>query len=347
MKEPQHLVVGPEQHGVVEYALRLSDELGITPLRFETAAELEEALSLDFSSGVHLCFTDHLWGENPQAAVERVERVAGGAPLSISFHDIPQPQEGAERFQERAGAYLRLGELADVVTVNSQHEAGFFAEQGSDVRPVVIPLPLPQPVLSQSEREKINAEQAQKLQQRLKGSAGASGAERDYPQLAVMGFLYPGKGHRELIESLAGTGACVRALGGVSAGHDDLVDELNDAAHRAGVKFSVTGFLPEEELERHMLATEIPVCAHRHFSASGSLMKWISLGRRVLVADTAYSRELADRWGDFIVLVADDRWRQAVEHLSADFALATEPPTDWTWRDVAAAFQAEWADSLD
>lgn len=334
MRAPQHVVIGPEQHGVVEYALRLCKELGVEPLRFESAEALEKVLPLQLPSGVHICFTDHLWGESPEVAVDMVAKLAQGTPLSVSFHDVPQPQEGEERFEKRSAAYRRLGQLADVVSVNSEHEAIFFRENCPNVQPAVISLPLPVPVLSVDERAELS------------GWQGRAGGECARSQIAVMGFLYPGKGHRELIESLAGTGASITALGGVSAGHDDLVDQLNEAAQGSGVDFLITGFLPEEELERHMLATEIPVCAHRHFSASGSLMKWLSLGRRVLVVDTPYSRELAQRWEGLIVLVEDDQWKQAIDNLSADFSRAVEPPTDWTWANVADSYRAQWAESL-
>ena len=39
----------------------------------------------------------------------------------------------------------------------------------------------------------------------------------------------------------------------------------------------------------------MPVCPHRHFSASGSLMTWLGAGRKVLVTDSDYAREI-DAW---------------------------------------------------
>ena len=359
-----HLVIGPEEHGVVEYALRSqaaletlandagrrgSEEAGRNPapglnsgprlLRVASWEELDEQIVAEALNAVtsmdqganpasvatlHVCFTDHLFSPTPHEAVERVTRLAQGRRLSVSFHDIPQIQEGRERFEERAAAYTRLGDRADVLAVNSRHEAAFFTERCADAQPVVIPLPLPEVVGVASDAEV--------------GSRADAGG----PVVAVMGFVYPGKGHRELIEALAGTGATVRALGGLSEGHDWLRDQLETAAREAGIEFELTGYLAENELEQEMLAADVPVCAHRHFSASGSLMKWISLGRRVLVADSPYARELAETWGEHIVPVKDDRWAEAIAALPADFSRRVPPAHSWAWADVAAAYARAW-----
>lgn len=325
---PQHIIVGPTEHGVVTYALQLSHALEVEPLRFDSWRDLEAALPLKLESpSVHVCFTDHLFGDTPAQAVQLMHRLGKQFFLSISFHDVPQPQEGEERFATRARAYAELGERADVLVVNSEHEAAFFREHCyKAVYPLVLPLPLPA----------VHTQTA----------ASAPLLNAQPLEISIMGFLYPGKGHQELLESLSGLNANVRALGKLSDGHDWLLESLETTAQDAGVGFEVTGYLNEPELEEQMLRTQIPVCAHRHFSASGSLMKWISLGRRVLVSDNTYSRELAKIWGDFITLVPDDNWALAIQNLPADFSQRLDAPINWTWADVAQGYATAWASGV-
>lgn len=336
------MVIGPQEHGVTAYALDLCRTLHIKPLRFETWQDLESALPLSVDSeSLHLCFTDHLWGETPQDAAALVRRLGEQFYLSISFHDVPQPQEGQERFATRAQAYAALGERADVLVVNSQHEAAFFAEHCvAQVHPVVLPLPLPPKTVS----SKTETAKAQQPDSELAGNPKCenSSAPGESLEIGVMGFVYPGKGHEELLQSIAGMNANVRALGGLSTGHDWLEQHLQEIAHTSGVSFEITGYLSEEELQAQMMRTEVPICAHRHFSASGSLMKWISLGRKVLVSDSPYSRELAQIWGDFIVLVSDNQWVQALRELPADFSRPLPAPTNWTWEHLANGYRKAW-----
>lgn len=325
---PQHIVVGPAEHGVVTYALQLCDALNVEPLCFESWQDLERALPLTLETqSVHICFTDHLLGDTPARAVQLMHRLGEQFYLSISFHDVPQVQEGEERFASRTRAYVELGERADVLVVNSEHEAAFFRRHcRKAVYPLVLPLPLAAVETQGNYRAKPLTEQPL--------------------DISVMGFLYPGKGHQELLESLNGVNANVRALGKISEGHDWLLEKLEATAQNAGVGFEVTGYLSEPELEEQMLRTQIPVCAHRHFSASGSLMKWISLGRRVLVSDNTYSRELAKIWGDFITLVPNDEWARVIKNLPVDFSQRLEAPTNWTWAHVAQGYERAWASGI-
>ncbi|MDC7104158.1 glycosyltransferase [Corynebacterium falsenii] len=339
-----HVLVGPDEHGVTEYGLRLADALSelaggqsVPVHRFATWQDLRDAVDGGWRPGrpsdpgdpVHVTFTDHLLGADPQAAVELVDKLAESRSLSVSVHDVPQPQEGTARCQRRAAAYVRLAERADVLWVNSEHEARFFREECRSqgrraVDPQIVPLPLPATLTDATDTA---------------GKRGGSGVASD---VTVMGFIYPGKGHAELIDALAGAGVRVRALGALAAGHAELGEQLTQAAERGGLDLEISGYLPEADLERAMRAADVPVCPHRHFSASGSLMKWVALGRRVLVADSDYARELAELWPEFIVTVRDDQWAQAIAELPQGFSEPLEPPTNWTWQDVARAYQRTW-----
>ncbi|MCS5480350.1 glycosyltransferase [Corynebacterium sp. YIM 101645] len=295
-----HLIVGPDGHGVTEYALALARHTGghvvrdIGPLP---------------SGPVHVTFTDHLFGPGPAEAVERVLDRCAGHPLSVSLHDIPQPQEGAERFARRRPAYLHLAGEADLVVCNSRHESAFFDSQVE-----VIPLPVP---------------------------AVDSPYDPGPGTVGILGFIYPGKGHDDLIRALAGTGLEIRALGGVSAGHEDWAAHLQDLAAECGVRLSITGYLSEEELAVEMGRIAVPVCAHRHYSASGSLMTWLGAGRHVLVSDSPYTREMAGRWPGRIGIVSD--WREALLQAAASPTPPVGAATGWDWPEVAAEWRSRWA----
>ncbi|WP_115685986.1 glycosyltransferase family 1 protein [Corynebacterium senegalense] len=301
-----HLIVGPDGHGVTAYARSLAGELGAEVVREETFADT--ALP---DGPVHVTFTDHLFGTTPDAAVDALLARLGNRPFSLSLHDIPQPEEGSERFARRAPAYRRLTAAATLAAVNSEHEASFFgavdAFDGLATPVSVIRLPIP------------------------RVDAPAPFAPEPNT-VGILGFIYPGKGHEDLIAALRGTGYRLRFLGGVSAGHEEWAAGLAEHAE-------ITGWLSDADLAREMARTAIPVCAHRHFSASGSLMTWLGAGRTVLASDSPYTREI-DRWlPGRITLVRDGAWREAVDTFEPR---VLEPPS-WGWADVAAAWKKEWA----
>ncbi|MCP1386914.1 glycosyltransferase family 1 protein [Corynebacterium sp. TA-R-1] len=289
-----HLIVGPAAHGVTAYALQLADALGTVDIvREETFTEAPLP-----DGPIHVAFTDHLFGAGPDAAVETLLARVGERPLSVSFHDVPQPEEGAERFARRAAAYQRLAAAADVVGTNSEHEARFFDAPSSVIR-----LPIPQ-VHSEFDPEP--------------GTVG------------VLGYLYPGKGHEYLIAALDGSGYRLRFLGAVSKGHEAWAEEL--ARHA-----EITGWLSDDELAAEMGRIEIPVCAHRHFSASGSLMTWLGAGRTVLATDSDYTREI-DAWLPGRITRVSGSWRDAVDAFQPE---VLDPPR-YGWADVATAWEDAW-----
>ena len=280
----KHLIVGPAGHGVTEYALGLARTTGAEVIREETFGDTPLA------GPVHVTFTDHLFGDTAERLLARID-----GPLSVSLHDIPQPEEGAERYARRARVYRELVEKADVAVVNSDHEASFF-----DANTTVIRLPIP--VIDSPFNPKEDT-------------------------VGVLGFLYPGKGHEDLIDALPDSR--LRFLGAVSHGHETWAENL-DA--------EITGWLSDAQLAREMGRIAVPVCPHRHFSASGSLMAWLGAGRTVLVRDSAYAREI-DAWlPGRVTLVADGGWREAVDkHVPKQM----DPPR-YGWAEVAELWEETW-----
>lgn len=280
----KHLIVGPVGHGVTEYALGLARATGAEVIREETFGDTP------LNGPVHVTFTDHLFGDTAELLLARID-----GPLSVSLHDIPQPEEGAERYARRAGVYRELVEKADVAVVNSEHEASFF-----DAAPTVIRLPIPV-IDSPFDPEP--------------GSVG------------VLGFLYPGKGHEDLIDALPDSR--LRFLGAVSRGHETWAENL-DA--------EITGWLSDAQLAREMGRIAVPVCPHRHFSASGSLMAWLGAGRTVLVRDSDYAREI-DAWlPGRVTLVGDGGWREAVDRHEPE----QMTPPRYGWAEVAQLWEETW-----
>ena len=76
------------------------------------------------------------------------------------------------------------------------------------------------------------------------------------------------------------------------AGHANTAEQLRAYAHRRGVPFSITGYLTESAMLSRIRQVLVPVAAHRHLSASGSIGSWLAGGRRPLVADSSYAREI-------------------------------------------------------
>jgi glycosyltransferase involved in cell wall biosynthesis len=99
--------------------------------------------------------------------------------------------------------------------------------------------------------------------------------------VAVLGFLYPGKGLEHVIDAAGrvvarGREVEVVNVGGVSTGHEGLVEELALRARQAGTRFSVTGYVPERDLVHVLHDVDVPVAAHLHVSASGSINTWMA-----------------------------------------------------------------------
>lgn len=312
MSQPTHLVVGPDGHGVTEYALALAGVADAPVIREE------EFSGAPLPAGfIHTTFTDHLFGPSPDAAVDNLLARAGQRPFSVSFHDIPQPEEGQERFARRAPAYLRLAsacaESGGVAVANSDHEARFFRSRGADVSVVRLPIP--------------------HVESTFAPEPGTVG---------VLGFLYPGKGYEDLIDALAGTEYRLRFLGSVSSGHEDWADGLLQRAIAAGLDAEITGWLTDDELAAEMGRISVPVCAHRHFSASGSLMTWLGAGRHVLATDSDYTREI-DAWLPGRITLVDPSapggWATAVDAFTES---GPADPPSWTWDDVAAQWEKLW-----
>jgi hypothetical protein len=274
---PDHLVPGDPRHGVVGYARALATAAGCA---------VRDAAPQTPGGPLHLHFTDRLWGPTPADAAAAVERLALAHPLTVTLHDLPQPSDGAAHAQ-RSQAYRRVLAVARAVVCNSAWERELVAALAGAAPVAVIALAVIRRDGSPGPAD-------------VSGPHIATGpADATAPAtVGLLGWIYPGKGHAEVINAVAGvgetdgSGAQVIALGGVSEGHGADVEALHALAARRGVKLVVTGYLDDSQLTDQARAVTVPVAAHQHISASGSINTWLSLGRRPLVSASPYAREM-------------------------------------------------------
>ena len=223
---------------------------------------------------VHLHVNDWLFTRTPGGAsvvADLGERLHGrGGRLALTLHDVPDPNLTGELADRRRRDYASMSGAADLLLVSSRHEADRLHRLvGTDA--AVIPLP---------------------IDDTWDGVATPAGAA---PTVGILGFVYPGKGHAEVIAELAGLPVTVVALGRPSDGQEYLLDRLDQAAARADLGFECTGYLPDEDLAGRMRTTGVPLAPHQQVSASASMNHWIAQGRRPLVAAGGYADELAER----------------------------------------------------
>ncbi len=292
------------------------------------AAVVRDVRDLAEGAAAHLHVTDRLLHRDPSVAAATVESLARRVRLTITLHDVPQPTDGPG-FPARAAAYARMVRASHAWSTNSWHEHALVARWCvADARGAVIPLPVFRAPVPLAEAPAVAA-----------------------PVVGVFGFVYPGKGHTQVARAAAalrrgGVMVGVRVLGGAAPGHDDEVEAMLRNSRARGVPVEVTGRVAEAEVGRALRQVTVPVVAHRNVSASGSLNSWIAAGRRPLVRDGAYAREMAALRPGTLTLFDD---ATLVPRLHDALA---RPASTWTSTDTdlgpgleetADAYRAWWA----
>lgn len=107
--------------------------------------------------------------------------------------------------------------------------------------------------------------------------------------VTLLGYIHQRKGHQLLIDALPHLPADVVVVfaGGPLGSDRGFVDTLRDRARSLGVaeRLRITGYLPEQQLEEYLVASDLGVCPFRTASASGSLSTWISAERPVVASN--------------------------------------------------------------
>lgn len=344
-EHPDLVMIGPPEHGVVQYGHELSAAVQSAGSRcaVHSFPDVESALAMVATAHrIHLQVTDRILGSTPEKAAENLERMAALTSLSITLHDLPQDSDGAA-YSRRVAAYSRFVGAASAVAVNSQHEARLLSEHvdRSFERAAIIPLGTRVATTAREDR------------------TGESPSDRARPLTALIaGYIYPGKGHSEVIDAIADARARLEAdgespgpagvvaIGGPSLGHEADLEALRVRARHVGVWFEASGYLDPSSYRRATAAEGIPVAAHQHVSASRSMLDWLEQGRRPLVPHSRYAVEMAALRPGTITLydptrlaeVLADAWRQpGSTRLPAGTSLGP------TMRDIAAAYRSWWA----
>jgi glycosyltransferase involved in cell wall biosynthesis len=329
------LVVGPAEHGVVEVALHQHGALEAAggAVHLVRLAErpgsgaLLEAVRAAPDGPVLVHVTDKLFGRGPEEAADALVALAAERQLVAALHDLPQASDGAVNHPRRSTAYRRVAQAAAAVVVASRHEERLLraclAEEDAERLDVVV-VPLPVPVLDG-------------------GDAAPADPDAPLQAVAVLGYLYPGKGHDAVVDALEvlPPGVGLVAWGRPSSGHDDLVDALQEQAGALGRSAHVSGWVASEDLPGLLRSAVLPVAPHAHLSASGSISAWVAAGRRPLVPRSDYAEELLER-APGCVVVYDDL-RDALARAWADPAstwAAPGAPTGPTVEQTAAQVRA-------
>ncbi|GAA1174068.1 hypothetical protein GCM10009584_14060 [Ornithinimicrobium humiphilum] len=310
-----HVVPGPDVHGVARHGVLVHPHLDDAELlRVERLDELDpDALA---GRTVAVQVTDRLLADDPGAAVEvwlRVTRAA--ARVTAVLHDLPQASDGRWR-EARTRLYATLAATSDDVVVASRHELLLLTVALRAARPGAA-----EAVLARTHVIALPVE-------RDPGAAPRPPEDPSAPATVVtLGHIYPGKGLEETVDAtaaasrdprLAGRSVAASNLGRASAGHDDLVDELARRATAAGTTWTTSGWVDDADLPAALAAATVPVAAHQHLSASGSIATWLGAGRRPVVLRSRYSAELAERMPGALTLVRPDELAAAVADALAD-----------------------------
>ena len=131
-------------------------------------------------------------------------------------------------------------------------------------------------------------------------SLDASAAKRELglnglKVVTLLGFVHNRKGHHLLLDALSYLPHDVfLVFAGEPLGDAAAVRQVHDRVARHHDRVRLTGYLPDEELNRYLAATDIAVCPFRHMSASGSVATWISARKPILASDLPQIGEYND-----------------------------------------------------
>jgi hypothetical protein len=320
---PPVLLVHPGPHGVAVYAREVAAAVAEVDAAARSVGPAE-ILSLEPGTPVHAQVTDRLWGSSPEEATGRVLALAERHPLTVTLHDVPQASDGERNRPRRRAFYAAVARAAMAVAVNSEHERTLLAEEGVwDGAVEVVPLPVA----------------SQRVHSRPEPDAA----------VGVLGYFYPGKGHDEALAATAAAGLTrLGVLGRASDGHAAELDAFVRRAADLGVVAEVTGWLDDAAMAARARAVAVPVIAHRHVSASGSLASWIGWGRRPVAVRNRYIDEMSALRPGTLSVVEPDALPAAIRHASDDPSLTWHGihPVPFDRADTARAYLRWWAEVL-
>ncbi|MDQ1124404.1 hypothetical protein [Microbacterium trichothecenolyticum] len=315
------LLVHPGSHGVAVYAREIAAEVIRHALGTRLSAP-DALAAVPAGTPVHAHVTDRLWGASPEEAARALTALAGRHPLAVTLHDVPQASDGERNLPRRRAFYRAVAEAARGVAVNSVHEHELLREEEVWHGAVEV---VPLPVQSVAPTDPGPSDDA----------------------VGVLGYFYPGKGHDEALVATAAAGMTrLVVLGRASDGHGaDLEAFVRRAADR-GVAVEVTGWLDDADMVQRARRVAVPVIAHRHVSASGSLASWIGWGRRPVAVRNRYVDEMAALRPGTLQVVDSDALAVAVSTARGDAAGTWHgiDPVPFGRSDAARSYVRWWAE---
>jgi len=248
--------------------------------RSSTLADIRRAArKLREADVVHLQWKLADWG-GPYAALPRLEVFldASRRTTVATLHDVYEPLGWRGRWTEPAALGIRrLSLSAASLVVHAEEERRRSSSLVAARKMRVVPHFVEQRHLPPHEQ--------------ARSELGLEGRRI----ISLLGFMTRRKGHLLVLESLRLLPDDVVAIfaGAPIEGREQRADELRAAARDLGVADRVrfTGYVPEDELERILAATDVAACPFRDLSASGSVATWISSGRPIVASDLPAFRE--------------------------------------------------------
>jgi glycosyltransferase involved in cell wall biosynthesis len=201
-------------------------------------------------------------------------------PVVITMHDVFAREGPWQRlFSPAAVGLRRLGAAAARLVVHSEEERGRLAGLVPEAKVEVVP-------------HFVEVRPALPQRAAARESLGVTGQR----VLTVLGYMTKRRGHRLVIDALPELPAEVTVLfvGSTIEGREHVGSALAKHAAEVGVgdRVRFMGYLPEDQLEQVLAATDVALCPFREMSASGALATWISSGRPIVTSDLAPFREL-------------------------------------------------------
>jgi len=215
-------------------------------------------------------------------------------PTIVTVHEVDTMGSPLIRFikvwvQKRLFRSKRISSLIALSSFTAEQLKGLGHE-----RVIVIPMWVPRPGISLSPEE---------AKQRL----GLTGRF----VVTAFGFIVPRRGYETLLEALP---LLPEETLLVFAGGPHPLDRTGYytklmaliSGHQFRCRIHVTGYLPENEVDLWLAASDVVVAPFRYLSGSASLMRVLAHHKPIVASDLPPLRELAEQSGALILVPAKD-----------------------------------------
>jgi glycosyltransferase involved in cell wall biosynthesis len=232
-----------------------------------------------------------LWSDG-LAGLAQVLAVLVLAPPSVFvLHDVygAASDNRVVRWTTRA-----IVELADGVVVQEEHERAALPAAIRSRRSATIPLAIGRPpgMERRDARERLDV-------------------DPDVRVISVLGWIHPRKRHEDVLRVLPALPGepLLWFIGGASDDGGEELVRLLRLAEELGVldRFLITGFIPDDEFDLRVAASDLGVCLFNVASASASALSWLGAGRPIVASDIPLMQGLHAEAPELVDIVAGGR----------------------------------------